>query len=228
MASTERISMDLRSQDVTADELVELRKAVSERSQFGHPPKELIMLSGLSGTTDFSDLGSFLKIKDDLPREPVYLHYSLTFPSLARCSLYLDADRPARIVLEGPPEWTEDLTKSIKGIFSAGDARYRLYGKYGFLVIWASVVIIASAFLVTYVLVSSDPDPLIIIPVIISSGLLGIYLSLANIKELQPANTISLRGKRKWYLETGLHLGTVALGIVSAILATYIVSRLMQ
>jgi hypothetical protein len=223
-----RRTIELGSQDLGIADLAGFREKVVSGSWPGKDASELIVLSGFSGTFQFESLNDLYAKVKTLPTEPVYLYYSITYPSKARCSLYLDSDLPARIVLEGDEEWLSGAEQGIKALFRSGDRRYLLHNSKGFLIIWASVIGIAAMMIAGFVIGSGSNDPMIIIPVIISAGLLGIYLSLAKIKDIQPANTISLYRKREWWVESILHLLTVALGIISAIIASLIVSRLLN
>ena len=225
---TERRTIELGSQDIGIGDLAMFREKVVSRSGLGDRASELIVLSGFLGTFQFESLTDLNAKVGTLPSEPVYLYYSITYPSKARCSLYLDPDLPARVVLEGGGKWVSEVEKDLKDLFRSGDKRYLLHNPKGFLVIWASVIGIAALMLGGFVIGSGSTDPMIIIPVIVSAGLLGTYLSLAKLKDIQPANTISLQRKRAWWVESTLHLLTVALGIISAIIASLIVSELLH
>jgi hypothetical protein len=228
MLKNQRTVIELGSQDLGIGDIARFRDCLMAGSGFSEEAAELIVLSGFSGVSEFHSLSELSERMSDLPKEPSYLHYSLTWPSKARCSIYIDPDLPTRIVLEGDGGWVKEEERRTLNLFQAGDKRYRLHGKAGYLLIWASVIGIATLILMGFIIGSGSKDPMVIIPVIISSGLLGIYLSLVKLKDIQPANTISLVRRRAWWIESVLHLLTIALGVISAIIATVIVSQMLN
>lgn len=222
MERSERSVLELGSLDVGLDELRGFKEAALLAAKLDMAPMELIVNSGLSGVDHYSSLGSLIESTPKSKFAPSYLHYSITWPSRARCSLYLDPDRPARIVLEGDRGITGRMREAFSKTFGKGDERFRLHGPIGLFLIWLAVILIASTFTIAYIIGSGSADPMIIIPVIVSSGVLGIYLSFFKLKDINPANTISLGSRQSWVGNMLLNLLTVALGIISAIMSAFI------
>lgn len=218
-----RTVLEIGSLDVGLEELEAFRKGALGAAGFDSAPMELLVNSGLSGVEHYDSLEELLERSKVHLFKPSYFHYSITWPSRARCSLYLEPDRPARIVLEGGGDVLERMKRSFSSRFGKGGKRYRLHGPVGLFLIWLAVILIASAFIVAFIIGSGSADPVIIIPVIVSSSVLGIYLSMFKLKELNPANTVSLGSKRSWVGNVILNMLTVALGIISAIIAAFII-----
>lgn len=224
MSKETRKVFDLGSQDFELNDLKQFRDTIMK-----HPlmkkriPNELIMFSRDSEPYTFKNLQELLKEISSLPPEVSYLSYTITWPSLGRCSIYLDPDRPAKIVIEGDHEWVEEIESDIKKQFIQGDRRYLVHQKGGIFLIWGMVLIIAVLGLIIASVILGEINPLMIIIVLFMSGVLGTYMSLMKAKDIQPANTISFQGRRRPRLETLMHIMTIALGIICAILATIIV-----
>jgi len=228
MPATDRSTMELGSRDFSMEDLARFRDLALSDARFDAPHSELLVLSGLSGVKQYEGLDR-MGPKDRWDnKEPTYLYFTISWPSRARCSLYIDPDRPARIVIEGPKDWKVKVEERMMTTFGGGDSRYKVHSKAGYVIIWISVVSIAALFIAGYVLGSNESDPTIILPVMISSGLLGLYLSFSKMKDLQPANTISLKGRKRWWLESLMHLLVIALGIISAIMASFLVRFFLE
>lgn len=221
----ERRVIDLRSQDLELSDLERFRKTVSG-SDSKDRPEELIMFSSSSKPYQFNSLSDFMKEMDSIPNDASYFYFTLTYHGGERCSLYLDPDRPGKVVVEGPEKWAETMENRIHEVFPKGGERFRVHQRYGILLIWGIVVILAAVILAVTSLIFGI-DPLVFSVVIFTSSILGIYLSIVKAKELQPANTISFVKKRKFWLETMLHFLTIALGIICAVLATVLVKGLL-
>jgi hypothetical protein len=221
MKGMERRVIDLRSQDLEISDLEKFKETVSG-SEKEERPEELIMFSSNSKPYQFNALSDFMKEMDSVPNDASYFYFTLTYHGGERCSLYLDPDRPGKVVVEGPQKWAEMMENRIHETFPKGSERFRVHQKYGILMIWGIVVLLAGVILALSSLIFGL-DPLVYSVVIFTSSILGIYLSIVKSKELQPANTISFVKKRKYWFETLLHLITVALGIICAILVTVLV-----
>ncbi|MFO8051512.1 MAG: hypothetical protein R6V01_07425 [Thermoplasmatota archaeon] len=221
----DRKIIDLKSQDLTSRELLEFRRIVLK----GHEDEEhqeLISFNSGSTPYNYSSLSDFHKDRESIPEDASYFSYTINLPSINRCSLYLDPDRPGKIVLEGTSNWVEAKAEEIVSHFPQGGERYIVHGRSGIFIIWAIVVIMASVILLVASLIMG-PDAVVISSVIFTSSVLGIYLSVVKAKDIQPANTISFLKRRRYWLETFLHILTIALGIISAIFATIIVKSLL-
>ncbi|MGA1822838.1 MAG: hypothetical protein ACMUIG_09960, partial [Thermoplasmatota archaeon] len=175
------------------------------------------------GEIVYNNLEDLMKEVGSLPAEPSYLYYTITWPALGRCSIYLDPDRPAKIVIEGKQDWVDQVESDIKKEFVKGDSRYLVHQRGGIFLIWLMVIVIAILGLMITSIIRGEVNPLMILVVLVMSGILGTYMSLLKAKEIQPANTISLKGRKRPRLESLMHIITIALGIISAILATIIV-----
>ena len=222
MERPDRTVLEFGSLDVGLEELKAFREGAIGAAGFDNAPMELVVNSGLSGVEHYDSLEELLERAKVHVLKPTYFHYSITWPSRARCSLYLEPDRPARIVMEGDVEVLERMKRAFSSRLGMGGKRYRLHGPVGLFLIWLAIILIASAFTVAFIIGSGSADPVIIIPVIVSSGVLGIYLSIFKLKELNPANTISLGSRCAWMGNIILNMLTVALGIISAIIAAFI------
>ena len=221
----ERNVIDLKSQDMAGDDLGKFRKTVLsgiEKNEF----KELISFNSGSKPYNFASLDEFLKNRETIPDDASYFSYTISLTSGDRCSLYLDPDRPGKLVVDGSPEWVEMKTADLEVKFPKGSERYVVHGAMGVFIIWAAVIILATIILLVTTLIIGL-DAVIISSVIFTSSVLGIYLSIVKSKEIQPANTISFVKRRNYRFETFLHVLTIALGILSAVLATMIVKSLM-
>jgi len=224
MKGQERRVIDLRSQDLTVSDLQKFRDNIIRSTKEGSP-EELIMFSSSSKPYQFGSIADLEEKVGSIPDDAGYFYYTLSYPSGKRASLYLDPDRPGKVVIEGPLDWIGKEEEEITGMFPRGGERYRVHQRFGILLIWGSIVVLAAVILgAAYLLV--DLDPMVISVVIFTSSILGIYLSVVKSRELQPANTISFVKKRKFMWETLLHLLTVALGIISAVLAAVFVEGL--
>jgi hypothetical protein len=220
MGSYGRIVVDLRSQDLDMSDLTEFRDRLGK--VLGKRIEELIMFSSANKPYQFKSLGDFKENMKDIPDNASYFYYTISNKSGERCSLYLDPDRPGKVVIEGSKEWTSRMEEVVSGIFPSGGERYKVHDKYGIVLIWSTVVVLAGLILGgAYLLFNIDAT--VISVVIFTSSILGIYLSVRKSKELQPANTISFIKKRRFWIDTVLYLVMVALGIVSAIMASVIV-----
>ncbi len=224
MASLERSVIDLRSQDLGISDLETFRTtSLGIKGSKDGPLQELIMFSSSNKPYNFSSLEEFRKSIGKVPDNASYFYYTLTFSDGDRCSLYLDPDRPGKIVMEGSRSWRNKGSEAMTNVFPKGGERYRIHQRYGILLIWGMVIFMAVVILsISYFLI--DVDALILSVVIFTSSILGIYLSIVRSKELQPANTISFVKKRKYWLETLLHLITIGLGIVCSVMAAFFVS----
>ncbi|MEA3559282.1 MAG: hypothetical protein U9R75_08525 [Candidatus Thermoplasmatota archaeon] len=221
----ERNVIDLKSQDMAGNDLERFRRTVLRgvgKNEF----EELISFNSGSIPYNFASLQEFQRNRKAIPDDASYFSYTITLQKGDRCSLYLDPDRPGKLVIEGRSKWVEERTKDLEGEFPKGGERYVVHGAMGVFIIWASVVIIASIILLITTLIIGL-DSVMISSVIFTSSVLGIYLSIVKSKEIQPANTISFVKRRNYWLETFLHVLTIALGITSAILATIIVKSVM-
>ena len=221
MKGMERRVIDLRSQDLEISDLEKFKEAVSVTEK-GKTPEELIMFSSSSKPYQFNALSDFMKEMDSIPNDASYFYFTLTYHGGERCSLYLDPDRPGKVVVEGPKQWAEMMENRVHETFPKGGERFRVHQKFGILMIWGIIVLMAAVILVITSLIFGL-DPLVYSVVIFASSILGIYLSIVKAKELQPANTISFVKKRRYWFETLLHLITVGLGIICAILVTVLV-----
>lgn len=229
MADRKREVIDLRSQDFTLKDMKRFRAAaISNPMMESRQPNEMIMFSRNVDQFQFQSLEDLEKKESGLPNEANYLYYTLTWPSKGRCSVYIDPDRPAKVVLEGERRWTDSMKETIMKTFDTGDRRYLLHTTGGLFVIWAFVVGIAIFSLVIASLIIGRIDPVMIGVVLLTSGILGVYLSIVKKQELGPANTISFVGKKKWWLDTFLHIITVTLGIICAILSTIIIEHIIE
>lgn len=218
MVKRSRSSIDLRSQDLTVDDMVRFRDEAVKGAGIGTGPQELIMFSAASKPYQYLSLEDFMKDTPSIPDDTSYFYYTLTFTSGDRVSLYLDPDRPAKVVIEGNRDHVKRYTEMVERIFPKGGSRYKAQGYIGVFIIWGVVISIALAVILGYSLLS-NPNPLLILWVIFISSMLGIYLSIYNRRRLNPANTMALGGKRRnpW-VDLALHLITVAMGIVSVVL----------
>jgi hypothetical protein len=221
MKGFQRLVIDLGSQDLDMSDLEKFRKTIIDHGG-KDKPEELVMFSSDSNPYQFTSLSEFKKNVGSIPDNASYFYFTLTFHGGERCSLYLDPDRPGKFVVEGPKKWSEMMEEKVRTIFPKGGGRYKVHQKFGILMIWGMVVILAGIILIGTTLILG-PDPVVLSVVIFTSSILGIYLSIVKSKELQPANTISFVKKRKLWLVTLLHLITIALGIVCAVLATVLV-----
>jgi len=224
MKGLERNVIDLRSQDLDICDLEKFRIAVIEQGG-KESPEELIMFSSSSKPYQFGSILEFEESIGSIPDDASYFYYTLTFKGGERCSLYLDPDRPGQVVIEGPKDWAAEMEKKVLAVFPRGGERYRVHQKFGILMIWGMVVLLAGAILLATSLVY-EMEPILVSVIIFTSSILGIYLSIVKSKELQPANTISFVKRRKFWLVTLLHLVTIALGIICAVMATVIVKGL--
>ncbi|HHD15707.1 MAG TPA: hypothetical protein ENK47_03260 [Euryarchaeota archaeon] len=217
--------IELGSQDLTVEYMERFRDlALRFLKGYGdEKPQELIMFSARAQPYQYSSLDDLRKEIGRIPDDASYFYYTITYPSGERCSLYLDPDRPAKLVVEGDRDMNRHLPDQFKLLFPQGGKRYVVHGRWGIFMIWAIVIVTASAFLTAYSLLS-HPDPYLIVWVLFISSLLGIYLSLVKAKEMTPANTISLGRRRKRpLLDLFLHFITIALGIISVILVMFFV-----
>ncbi|MGA1873124.1 MAG: hypothetical protein ACMUHY_05585 [Thermoplasmatota archaeon] len=223
MKDQDRRVIDLRSQDLSVSDLHGFRDKVIKGDD---RPEELIMFSSSSKPYQFTSISDLEERVGSIPDDASYFYYTITYQDGRRASLYLDPDRPGKLVLEGAGKWTEAMETSLLEMFPRGGERYRVHQRFGLLLIWGMVVLLAAVILTVFSLLFGI-NPVIISVVIFTSSILGIYLSIVKSKELQPANTISFVKRRKFLWETFLHMMTIALGIVSAILAAVIVEGLL-
>ncbi len=220
MGSYGRTVVDLRSQDLDISNLTQFRDRLGKN--MGAGIEELIMFSSANRPYQFVSLDEFKEKMTDIPDNASYFYYTISTKGGERCSLYLDPDRPGKVVIEGSKEWASRMEEVVNGIFPSGGERYKVHDKYGIVLIWSIVVVLAAIILGgAYLLFNIDAT--VISVVIFTSSILGIYLSVRKSKELQPANTISFVKKRRFWMDTVLYLVMVALGIVSAILASVMV-----
>jgi len=224
MGSYERTVVDLRSQDLDISDLSGFRDRI-KKAHDGNL-QELIMFSSSNKPYQFNSLGSFMERMSDIPDNASYFYYTLSTDVGERCSLYLDPDRPGKVVIEGSKEWTKRMRDVISNLFPSGGERYKVHQKYGIVLIWSVVVILAAIILgAAYVLFRIDA--LVISVVIFTSSILGIYLSVRKSRELQPANTISFVKRRRFWLDTVLNTIVIVLGVISAILASVLVQNFL-
>ncbi|MGA1820598.1 MAG: hypothetical protein ACMUHU_06285 [Thermoplasmatota archaeon] len=224
MKGQERRVIDLRSQDLSVSDLHRFQESITDSTK-EDAPEELIMFSSLSKPYQFASIADLEEKVGSIPDDAGYFYYTISYSSGKRASLYLDPDRPGKVVVEGPGDWIERMDKVIAKTFPRGGERYRVHQRFGIILIWGAIVIIAAMILgAAYLMV--DLNPVIISVVIFTSSILGIYLSVVKSRELQPANTISFVKRRKFLWETVMHLVTIVLGIVSAVLAAVIVEGL--
>lgn len=224
MGSTKRTVLDLRSQDLDVGDLQRFRSTVEKEAGKGGM-EELISFTAKNQPYNY---GSLPELKDDIgkvPDDASFFYYTIIISGQDRCSLYLDPDRPGKVVIEGTEEWVSRMGRKMEETFPRGGVRFKVHQRFGVLVIW-SIVIIIAALIILGTFLFYELDPVIISTVIFTSSILGIYLSLSKAKELQPANTISFVKRRNYWLETLLHALTVGLGIVCAILAAVLVQIL--
>jgi hypothetical protein len=220
MKDRSRISIDLRSQDLKTADMERFRAAaIGLRSKRGEDdPQELIMFSVSAKPYQYPSLDAFKKESISIPDDANYFYYTITFPTGNRFALYLDPDRPAKMVIEGDKEFINLNKERMMQCFPKGGKRYLAQGKLGMFFIWGAVVFIALSVIGMYSVLSS-PNPYLILWVIFISSLLGIYMSMAKSKVINPANTMSLGRKRKHPLiDLMLHFITIALGIISVVL----------
>ncbi len=220
MKKRTRISIDLNSQDLSVKHMESFRDIalVDPVQQKGGQAQELIMFSVKAKPYQFSSLTEFKNELGSIPDDASYFYYTITHSSGNRCALYLDPDRPAKIVIEGGTDFVETMSIKLKGLLPKGGKRYVLHGKWGFIGIWAAVVMIALSVIITYSIVSG-PDPYLISWVLFVSSILGIYLSIAKAKDINPANTMALGNiPKRPILDTTLHFLTIMLGVISVVL----------
>jgi hypothetical protein len=222
MGSYSRTVVDLRSQDLDISDLTEFRDRLGKG--MGGKMEELIMFSSSNRPYQFTSLTSFKGQMKDIPDNASYFYYTISTKGGDRCSLYLDPDRPGKVVIEGSKEWSSQMEEVVSDLFPSGGERYKVHHKYGIVLIWSMVVLLAAVILGGAYLLF-DIDAMVISVVIFTSSILGIYLSVRKSKELQPANTISFVKKRRFWVDTVLNLIMVALGIISAILASVFVQN---
>ena len=222
MTQGQRKALDLGSQDLTVDQISKVKEALVSCSGGKGRPEELVMLSAKSKPYQFDSLDAFIKELGKLPNDSSYFYYTVTFGASNRASLYLDPDRPAKLVLEGEPRWVVGVEETLSRAIPKGKHRHKLHGGWGFLAIWAMVMLIAAVFLVAISL-ARGPEPLLILWVLLISGMLGAYLSIASSDKLNPANTLSFSKKRRPFLEVLLHFITIALGIISVIIVALLI-----
>ncbi|MGA1849053.1 MAG: hypothetical protein ACMUHB_06900 [Thermoplasmatota archaeon] len=224
MGSYGRTVVDLRSQDLDISNLTQFRDRLGK--VMGAGIEELIMFSSANKPYQFSSLDEFKEKMTDIPDNASYFYYTISTRGGERCSLYLDPDRPGKVVIEGSKGWTARMEEVVNGIFPSGGERYKVHDRYGIVLIWSIVVVLAALILGgAYLLFNIDAT--VISVVIFTSSILGIYLSVRKSKELQPANTISFVKKRRFWVDTVLNLVMIALGIVSAILASVMVQNFL-
>jgi hypothetical protein len=227
MVSQNRAVIDLRSQDLEISDLESFRKAMTGSGAGGEKsPEELIMFSSSNKPYQFDSLSKFEKNMGKIPDNASYFYYTLTFSSGDRASLYLDPDRPGKVVLEGSNTWLKRGSETISSLFPKGGERYKIHQRYGIILIWSMIIILAAVVLAVSSLIV-EITPVVISVVIFTSSMLGIYLSVVRSKELQPANTISFVKRRRFWVETVLHFLTIVLGIISAVLASVIVTWIL-
>ena len=220
MKERARISIDLNSQDLSLKHMESFRDIalVDPANKKGSTTQELIMFSAKARPYQFSSLNDFKNDLGSIPDDTGYFYYSITQSSGNRCALYLDPDRPAKMVIEGKTDFVESMSEKLKNIFPKGGKRYVLHGRWGFIGIWVAVILIAFSVIFTYSFLS-EPNPYLISWVLFVSSILGIYLSIAKAKDINPANTMALGNRpKKPIFDTMLHFLTIVLGIISVIL----------
>ncbi|MCU0798915.1 MAG: hypothetical protein MUC62_04510 [Candidatus Thermoplasmatota archaeon] len=215
----ERTVIDLGSQDLDIDFLNAFRRKLGE---LAHPAggsgrEELIMFTAGGRPYQFKDLDELSSSMGALPQDVGYFYYTLISGGL-RASLYLDPDRPAKLVLEGAKEEMARLGGELRKAFPPSGPRDVLHGRLGPFIVWGSVLAVAMVFLAAVVLATGEARPLLVTWVIFISGMVGVYLSIARSRAFAMASTMSLGKKRRPYLELVLHFITVALGIISVII----------
>lgn len=180
--------------------------------------QELIMFSAKSKPYQYSSLNEFLKDTDSIPDDAGYFYYTISFNTGDRFSLYLDPDRPAKMVMEGSKDFIDTNKQKMEDAFPKGGERYKTTGNIGIFMIWGIVVTLAITVIIGYSVIS-EPNPYLTVFVLFISSILGIYLSLSQKNVLNPANTMSLGQRRKNpKIDLILHMITIALGIISVVL----------
>jgi hypothetical protein len=220
MSGRNRKTIDLGSQDLSAGDMRKFRQAFLDYADGKGKHQELIMFSAGAKPYQYSSMDQFERDLGSIPGDAEYFYYTLTLHGGDRCSLYLDPDRPARVVVEGGDSFVEVLTGGMEKAFPKGGSRYIAHGTAGYFIIWGAVVAIAVVFLISYALaIGSEVNPYLIAWVIFVSSLLGIYLSIVKSREINPANTMVLgSGRKRPMIDIFLHFITVSLGIISVIL----------
>ena len=228
MGQRGRVTIDIKSQDMDGEDLEHFRGIVVENSPTeGRKCRELIILSAGSRPREYTDLAELRRDWGDREDRISYLYYSLNWPGTGRVSLYLDPDRPGKIVIEGNTEWGEGIRKNLSKTFSKGDIRFVIHDRWGFLIIWGIIITMAIVALTVTTLVRNERDPVMTAAVLLAAGFLGTYISLFKAQDLHPANTISMKGKKNWKIDALISFLIVALGIVCAILVTLILHEAM-
>lgn len=216
---SDRIVLDLGSQDLDIEFLRLFKNKVEEIS---HPvgrsgKEELIMFTAGGRPYQFKDLEALSTSIGNLPEDVGYFYYTLLLGGL-RTSLYLDPDRPAKLVLEGPRDDIGKMGSVLRKAFPPSEPRKVIHGRFGPFIVWGTVLAMAVVFLSAVILATGEVRPLLVTWVILVSGMVGAYLSVARSRAFAMASTMSLGKKRRPYLDLVLHFITVALGIISVII----------
>jgi hypothetical protein len=216
---SDRIVLDLGSQDLDLEFLKAFKRKLKESS---HPAgrsgnEELIMFTAGGRPYQFKDLEELITSIGKLPEDVGYFYYTLLLGGL-RASLYLDPDRPAKLVLDGPKDATSKMGSVLRRSFPPSGPRDVIHGRFGPFIVWGTVLAMAVVFLSAVILATREVRPLLVSWVILISGMVGAYLSIARSRAFAMASTMSLGKKRRPYLDLVLHFITVALGIISVII----------
>jgi len=218
-----RTALELGSQDLKVIDLQRFRDVVMGRAKKGvKKPQELIMFSSGPKAFQYALLDEFLKDVGAIPEDTGHFYYTIAYTGSRRCSLYLDPDRPAKVVIEGDRGWIDEMEPVLRKTFPKGGMRYLVHGTWGIFMIWAAVLLTAAVVLAATALIIGL-EPVVLSSVLLAAGILGTYLSIRNAKELQPANTITFVKRKRVWFDTLMHFMTIVLGIISAVLATLII-----
>jgi len=219
-----RTVLDLGSQDLDLEFLMSfrdrLKKAVTAKTARGL--EELVMFSAGGRPYQFKDLDELSSSLGKLPKDIGYFYYTVVLAG-TRASLYLDPDRPSKLVLEGDRNEVDGLSANLGRAFPPSAPRHVFHSTLAPFLIWAVVLTMASVFLGAVVLATGEVRPLLVTWVIFISGMVGVYLSIARHGSFAQTSTMSLGKKRRPYLELVLHFITVALGIVSVIMVAMLI-----
>ena len=223
MPSTRKVIW-LGSQDLDLGYLLSLRDRLKERSIPSGPKgwEELIMFTAGGRPYQYKDLDELSGSMGKLPNDIGYFYCTFLMDG-TRISLYIDPDRPSKLVLEGEGRVIEELARELKGAFPPSGPREVLHGKFGPFIIWGAVLTVSAVLLAAVILATGEVRPLLVTWVILISGLVGAYLSIARYSSIARTSTMSLGRKRSPYTELVLHFITVALGIVSVIMVVLLI-----
>jgi len=217
--SAERTVMDLGSQDLDMEFLKAFRRKLEENAPSADRKGsgDLIMFTAGGRPYQFRDMDELSSSLGKLPQDVGYFYYTVLFGGL-RASLYLDPDRPAKLVLEGPKDDIGRLGGVLRKAFPPSGPREVIHGRFGPFIVWGTILVMALVFLAAVILATGEVRPLLVTWVILISGIVGVYLSIARSRAFAMASTMSLGKKRRPNLDLVLHFMTVALGIISVII----------